>query len=344
MINNVKDNVKEEKIVQSKKTSVWIMAPCDAQIREKWCRRFETQCEIFFGEKPLKLEDTEVIIGEPSAEVLSGAKKLRWLQITWAGADKYVSVLKELARSESSKKDLLFTNASGAFGTIISEYVIGSIISLYRSFPKYWENQSRHIWQKTECPDTIFGKKVLILGCGDIGRNIAHRLKAFDAQTIGIKKHDPSGNALKAFEDFDALYREEQLDALLPEADIVIGCLPKTKETTGLLNRKRLQSMKKDAILVNVGRGNLIVTKDLCRVLQEGHLKGAVLDVLDEEPLEENSPLWDMRNVILTPHIAGPSIGNDYTERAIWELCMENLERYLKGRKLEHIVDLTEGY
>lgn len=328
----------------TKQVKVGILAPCDAQIREKWHSRFGTRCEIFFGDIPLELADIEVIIGEPSAEKLHRAKKLRWLQITWAGADKYVSVLRELAHSEIFKKDLLFTNASGAFGTIISEYVVGSILSLYRSFPQYWENQSRHIWQKIERADTIFGKKVLILGCGDIGRNLAHRLKAFDTQIIGIKKHEPSERSLQTLEDFDALYGGEQLDILLPEVDMVIGCLPKTKETTGLLNRKRLRSMKKDAILVNVGRGNLIVTKDLCEVLQEGHLKGAVLDVLDEEPLEENSPLWDMRNVILTPHIAGPSIGNAYTESAIWALCMDNLERYLNGQRLKHIVDLEEGY
>lgn len=344
MLYNMKDNTKEEKIVQSEKIKMWIMAPCDAKTREKCYSRFGTRCEIFFGEMPPELAQIEVIIGEPSAEVLLKAKNLRWLQTTWAGVDKYVPVLKELVHLESSKKDLFFTNASGAFGTIISEYVIGSIISLYRSFPKYWENQSRHIWQKIEHSDTIFGKKVLILGCGDIGRNIAHRLKAFDTQIIGIKKYISPDRTSQMPEDFDLVYGMEQLEQLLPEADIVIGCLPKTKETTGLLNRKRLRSMKKDAILINVGRGNLIVTKDLCRVLQEGHLKGAVLDVLDEEPLEENSPFWDMRNVILTPHIAGPSIGDVYTERAIWELCMDNLERYLNGQKLKHIVNLIEGY
>lgn len=321
------------------------MAPCDAKTREKWHSRFETRCEIFFGEMPSELAQIEVIIGEPSAEMLLKAKNLRWLQITWAGADKYVPVLKELAHVKSSKKDLLFTNASGAFGTIISEYVVGNIISLYRSFSKYWENQRGHIWQKADDPETIFGKRVLILGCGDIGQNIAHRLQAFGAQTIGIKKHiSPDGN-LQMPEDFDAVYEMEELDQWLPKADIVVGCLPKTKETTGILNLMRLRSMKKDAILVNVGRGNLIVTRDLCEVLQEGHLKGVALDVLETEPLEVDSSLWDMPNVILTPHVAGPSFGgNAHTEQVIWDLCMDNLERYLNGQELKHIVDLDAGY
>ena len=148
--------------------------------------------------------------------------------------------------------------------------------------------------------------------------------------------------------EFDEVYDLTALDQQLQKADIVIGCLPGTPETKGLLNYERLYSMKKDAILVNVGRGSLIPTEDLIRVLEEGNLKGAVLDVFETEPLPETSPLWNMENVLITPHIAGPSFGgnagNAEVQAMIWNICMENMERYLNGKKLKNIVRLKDGY
>ena len=127
--------------------------------------------------------------------------------------------------------------------------------------------------------------------------------------------------------------------------DIVIGCLPGTPETKGLLNYDRLHSMKKEAILVNVGRGSLIPTEDLIRVLEKGRLKGVVLDVFETEPLPETSPLWNKENILITPHIAGPSFGgNAEVQNMIWNICMDNLERYLDGKELKNIVRLKDGY
>ena len=160
----------------------------------------------------------------------------------------------------------------------------------------------------------------------------------------GIKRTKTFDYA-EPMQDFDQIYDLSELDQQLTEADIVIGCLPGTPETKGLLNYERLHSMKKKAVLVNVGRGSLIPMDDLARVLMEGHLQGAVLDVFEAEPLSEKSPLWNMENVLLTPHIAGPSFGgNTKVEKQIWDICMENLERYLNGQKLRNIVQLDIGY
>ena len=132
---------------------------------------------------------------------------------------------------------------------------------------------------------------------------------------------------------------------MLPKTDIVIGCLPNTQETRGILDYKRLSLMKKDAVLINVGRGSLIKTGDLIKVLKDGHLKGVALDVFEKEPLDDDSPLWDMANVIITPHIAGPSFGgNKDVERAIWDLCIDNLSLYLDGKMLKNVVNLRQGY
>ena len=134
-------------------------------------------------------------------------------------------------------------------------------------------------------------------------------------------------------------------DELLPQADIVIGCLPNTPGTAGLLTETRLRRMKQDALLVNVGRGTLLSTAELAAVLADGYLSGAVLDVCDTEPLPPSSPLWGMENVLLTPHVSGRGFGHDRgTERLIWEIVMDNLARYLEGKNLRHIVDINRGY
>ena len=179
------------------------------------------------------------------------------------------------------------------------------------------------------------------------------KFRAADVDLVFLQMltYATSYNMLPAIRDLDVpvvlvnVQKIKALDQQLQKADIVIGCLPGTPETKGLLNYERLYSMKKDAILVNVGRGSLIPTEDLIRVLEEGHLKGAVLDVFETEPLPETSPLWNMENVLITPHIAGPSFGgNAEVQDMIWNICMENMERYLNGKKLKNIVRLKNGY
>lgn len=322
-----------------KKIKVLIKPQCNTEIRSRFILKFGEKCEFIFEDNEAwdSVEAAEVIIGEPEESEIQKAGNLRWLQLTWAGADKYTKM-------KAFPSGVTLTNASGAFGKIIAEYAIGTVIALYRSFSVYWDNKQKHLWKKSDSSSTIYGKKVLILGTGDIGRNIAHRIKAFETEVVGIKRTLSSG-ASEQLRDFDQVYDLTALDQQLKKADIVIACIPGTSETTGLLDYNRLLSMKKEAVLVNVGRGSLIPTEDLTRVLKEGHLKGVALDVFETEPLPVDSPLWDMENVIITPHIAGPSFGGNAEIRdIIWNICMENLERYLDGQKLKNIVRMTDGY
>lgn len=319
------------------KKSVLVMVPCDSTIQTELTDRFGDCYEFTFAENPREeqLRKAQVMIGEPEKEQLLQAKQLKWLQLSWAGADKYTKM-------DAFPSRVTLTNASGAFGTIISEYVIGAILAQYRGFPGYVRQQQKHIWQERNQDETVLGKKVLILGTGDIGSNIAMRLKAFGADTIGVKRRVNQNENLP---NFDEVCSIDHLDALLPTADIVVCCLPGTAATMGLLNGTRFARMKKTALLVNVGRGSTVVREDLIQVLSAGKLKGAVLDVMDVEPLPETSPLWDMENVMLTPHIAGPSFGADaHTNRCIWKICMENLERYAKGEQLRNVIDRKAGY
>ena len=312
-----------------------VTVPCKATVLERFQREFENILDIrFANEDPQIIEDAikeaEVIIGEPKPALLRSAKHLKWMQITWAGADRYTGNFPE---------NVVLTNASGAFGRVISEYTVGTILAQYKQLPGYYVNQKKQLWEDLGKERSLLHNRVLILGTGNVGSSIAQKLHAFGTYNIGINRSGRNA------EHFDEVHTQEELDALLPQADIVIGALPKTVGTVGLLDYRRLHLMKEDALLVNVGRGTMIVTKDLEDTLAEGHFYGVVLDVMDPEPLPQDSPLWSCERVLLTPHISG--IGFDHepeTENHIWNICFENLHRYLKGEPLTHVVDIRAGY
>lgn len=315
------------------KTSVIVTAECSESVREMLQSCFAETCVLTFDRHPETLGDAEVCIGEPRMELVQQAEKLRWVQMTWAGTDIYT-------RREGFPAQVQLTNASGAFGRTISEYVLAGILAMYRNLPQYREQQKQAVWQSVGAERTLFGRTVLILGTGDLGSNVAKRLSGFDTVTVGVRR--TAGEALPYF---DEVRTFAELDALLPQADIVVGCLPNTPETAGLLSEKRLRSMKKDALLVNVGRGTLLSTDTLARVLADGQLSGAVLDVTDTEPLPATSPLWRMENVLLTPHVSGRGFGHDQgTEKLVWEIVTANLARYLEGKPLRNVVDMSRGY
>ena len=272
------------------------------------------------------IEQADIIIGDIPDEYFGKLDNLKWLQLASAGADRIIY------GNAISDKTVL-TNASGAFGEVISEYITGGILCLFRDFFSYRENQLEKHWQDTKNERMILGSTALILGCGNIGKCAAARLRAFGAKTVGVRQ-----SREKCCE-FNETYPVKKLDSLLPDADIIVCALPGTPETERLLNRERLALVKSGAVLVNVGRGNVIDTDALCEKLQKGELFGAVLDVFECEPLEQNSPLWYMKNVFITPHIAGKSFGHsERTENLIAKICEENLRRFVNGKPLVNVV------
>lgn len=312
-----------------------ITLPCKPDIMASLQEEFSDRYEMIFaqGDPEIitrELKEAEVVIGEPAPVLLETAKNLKWMQITWAGADRY---------TKNFPEGVTLTNASGAFGRIISEYTMGMILAQYKRLPEYYVNQKKKVWADLGAERSLLGKTVLILGTGNVGSSIAQKLHAFGTYNIGINR---SGSCP---EHFDECHPVEVLNDYLPKADIVIGALPRTPFTQGLFDYPRMQLIQKDALLVNVGRGTMIVTKDLEKLLAEGHFSGVVLDVMDPEPLPESSTLWSCERVLLTPHISG--IGFDHepaTERFIWDLCRENLRRYAAGDPLAHVVDVAAGY
>ncbi|MDD6571432.1 MAG: D-2-hydroxyacid dehydrogenase [Thermoflexaceae bacterium] len=305
-----------------------ILVPCDDNQKEKLYKECKDRYHVTFGtgaDKELVknyIRQADVIIGEPDMEWIQDAPNLKWIQMTWAGTDKYT-------RNPGFPEGVMLTSASGAFGVVISEYVIGAILNMYRRFPQYRKNQEMHLWMDMGSERCIYGKRVLILGAGNIGSETAKRLKTFGAYVSGVRR-----TSLKK-EFFDEMHTLKELDEELKKADIVIGCMPNNDDTVGLLDYHRLREMKADTLFVNVGRGHLLQDGSLEKVLLEGHLSGAVLDVESVEPLPQDSVLWDMENVMITPHISGPSFGHSKdTENRIWDICLDNLCRFQEGRKL----------
>lgn len=312
-------------------TEVLITAPCSDEIKLR-LEEFKNSCIFSFVDRKNDIGSAEVVIGEPRTERIREAKNLKFVQMTWAGADIYTC-------DGAFPQGIRLATASGAFGGVISEYVVGAILCIYRRFPEYVENQKVCIWRDAGAERTIEGKTALVLGTGDIGSNIAKRLSAFGTKNIGIRRTGAPAQY------FDEMHTLSNIDALLSRADLVIGCLPNTKETVHILNYDRFCLMKSDALFINVGRGSLIDTDALIRALEERRIAGAILDVLEKEPLAADSPLWKMPNVLITPHISGRGFGHDpETEKKVWDICLENLRRYLSGEDIINEIDFARGY
>lgn len=280
-----------------------------------------------------ELAAAEVIIGDVSLAQVAQAPNLKWLQITSAGTDAYT-------QNGRLPQGIVLTNVSGAFGRTISEYVLTLILTFEKKLHLYRDNQSKCQWLDHGQQDSPVGKRVLILGAGDIGCATARLLKLFQCHTVGIRRVP---RAIPP--EFDEMYTLDQLDEQLPLADIVVCALPNTPQTRGLFHRRRLALLNPDALLINVGRGNLIDCDALYDALERWELAGAALDVTDPEPLPPTHPLWSCTNVLITPHITGGSFGHlEATSDAICQILCENLRRYAQGAPLKNVVDLETGY
>lgn len=305
---------------------VWINAPFSAENGEL-IKQAAAGCKVFFGSEVIP--DAEIIVGQP--DEATDFTRLRLLQSTNAGVERLISA--------KIPENVAIANVTGAFGAAISEYIVSGTLALCQRLLRYRDNQRRHIWRDEKQETLLYGKNVLILGCGDIGSAAACRLRGFGVKITGIRR-EPVRT-----EYFDSVFGMEALDRLLPDADVIICCLPHTEQTCGIMSRDRFSLIKQGAILVNVGRGSLIDESALIESLKSGSLYGAVLDVFDKEPLSEGSPLWDMENVIITPHISGPSFGHyPEVERKIAEICAGNISRFLNGMPLLNRIDRIKGY
>ena len=280
-----------------------------------------------------ELEWADVLIGCVDTDKLANLPKMKFVQLDSAGSDGYA----KLAMFHEPQSCLL-SNSTGAYGGTIAEYMIGSIIMLIRHFQVYRDHMKEHKWQRVELPTCITEHHALVIGLGDIGVNFAQRMKALGCSVSAVRR--TKGDKPDCVDEVGTL---EDLPRLLPEADFVALCLPNTPETQKVINRETLAMMKPSAILVNVGRGSAVDSDALAEALNDGRLAGAALDVTDPAPLPADHPLWDCRNCLVTPHVAG-LFRQLYPFRRIVERSVTNLAHFVKDEPLESVVDLKTGY
>jgi phosphoglycerate dehydrogenase-like enzyme len=256
---------------------------------------------------------------------ISKAKNLKWIQSMSAGVENFI-------RSKVIPPQVVITKPKGIFGPSMAEYIIGYILAISQSMKRIFENQKRRYWQPFVV-ETIRDKTVGIMGLGSVGAYIAYKLHLLGVEVIGFEEQERSLPFIKRE------YTSKEIDEFLSISDFVILTLPLTDRTVGLLGKKQLACMKKSAYLINISRGPLVQEEALLNALRRGKIAGAILDVFDKEPLPEEHPLWNMENVIITPHISAPSLPEDLAN-----IFLENLKRFEEGKHLIGIVDRTLGY
>ena len=236
--------------------------------------------------------------------------RLRYLQLTSAGYDR---VDLDYVRAHG----IGIRNARGVYGIPMAEFAVAGVLQLYKQSRFFWMNQARHRWEKHRGLLELCGRRVLIVGCGDVGSLCAERFRAFGCRVEGVDAM-PREDAR-----FDAIRGTDALDGLLPEADVVVLTVPLTGETRGMFGRARLDRLRHGAVLVSLSRGGVLDEGALAERLDT--LGGAVLDVFGEEPLPAQSPLWDRENVLITPH--NSFVGDGNGER-LWNVIRDNLRGF----------------
>ena len=277
------------------------------------------------------LAEAEVLYDFPPGSVqdlLEVAPNLRWVQGSMAGAGE---VAKKAGLLET---DVVVTTASGVYSGPLAEFVLMALLQHAKNLDRLRHDKAEKAWRQTHT-DTLEGKVLCIVGMGNIGRAIAERARPFGTRVVGVKRTVSEDDP--AWRHADELYTTDQLQEALGGADYVAVTLPGTPETQHLVDAGTIGAMKPGAYFVNVGRGTVVDEGALVEALQRGHLSGAALDVFEVEPLPEESPLWGLPNVIVSPHATDmvPSIIN----KRQTDLFCKNLRRYLDGEPLINVLD-----
>ena len=272
----------------------------------------------------------EIMVGwNVPREAIQHAPRLRWVHSTGAGVDR-------LLFPEILERAVLLTTSSGIHHWLI-EHVLAVMLALSRRLNLAMRNQIQHRWERGPRleGDEIAGQTLGILGLGSIGTELAGKAHALGMRVIGTKRTPAPIPGV------ERVLPPDGLAEVLREADVVVVALPLTSATRGLIGEPELRTMKPTAVLINIGRGPIVQERVLIQALQERWIAGAALDVFEKEPLPAESPLYDLENVIITPHVSGAS--PHYMDRAVPFFC-ENLAAYLQGRPLRNMVDKGRGY
>jgi len=258
-------------------------------------------------------------------QLYAKAGRLKWLQVMGAGVD--WALVPELPAG------VQVTRAPGIFGPWMAEYVVAWCVWVTQRMRVYRDAQRQRRWLDHVLPDRLAGKTLTIVGLGDIGRDIARAARGLGMRVLGVTRRG------RPVREATRVYPVSAMPRALGEADFVVVLLPLTDATRGIIGAAALDAMKSTAWLINIARGAVVDESALLAALEQKRIAGAVLDVFDREPLPPSHPLWKLDNVVVTPHISGPS-----TPDEIAPIFNDNLARYLAGRPLRHVVDRVRGY
>ncbi len=277
------------------------------------------------------LAKTDVLFGFiPPQNIKTRAPNLKWFQATSAGVDRHRD-------TEVWKSDIIITGVSGIHATPIGEFVMGLMLMFAKNTALGFKMMQTHKWDRY-ASGTLRGKTVGIVGLGHIGGEVARLAKAFGMRVVGTRR---SAKATGKARNVDLVLPTARMKEMIAQSDFVTVCCPLTPETRHIIGEAELKAMKPTAHIINIGRGPLIDEKALIRALKAKQIAGAGLDVTEQEPLPSDSPLWNLDNVILSPHVSGGM--EDYMLRSA-QLFADNLQRYLAGKKLINLVNKKRGY
>jgi phosphoglycerate dehydrogenase-like enzyme len=270
------------------------------------------------------IEKADILLVIKISELIKKASKLQWIHALTTGVDYIVNL-------PSLKEDVIVTSTRGIHGPQVSEMAFLLMLALNRNFPEVVRNQDKAVWERWP-GKLLWKKKVGILGIGVIGEEIARKCKAFDMKVFGIDI------VKRKVESIDIFYGPEDIINVAKEVDYFIIVAPFTPQTEKMVDSKVLSAMKPTAFFLNLGRGEIVDEEALIQALNSGKIAGAALDTFWAEPLPKDHPFWGMKNVIVSPHVAGMS--DVYVEQAL-SIFEENLRRFLQGER-RSLINLVE--
>jgi phosphoglycerate dehydrogenase-like enzyme len=286
-------------------------------------------------EMAAKIVDVDAVVGiSPGpklAEILKAGRKLEWIQASSAGAEEFLAI------PDVVSSDIVLTNSKILLGPGVADHAMALLLNLTRDM-KWWNEQMKvGFVQKPRLPlIELQGKTALIVGFGGIGHQVAARAAGFGMRVLAIDVAD-----VPPTREVEYVGQPEDLDRLLPEADVLFMTVPYTAATRNMIGARQFELMKKGSYLINVARGGVVDTAALTAALQSGKLAAAGLDVVEPEPLPSDHPLWSMQNVTISPHAAGQMDG--LKARQV-ELYRDNIERYMTGKPMRNLVDKKAGF
>jgi phosphoglycerate dehydrogenase-like enzyme len=317
-----------------RKIIVWNVAPAAGPALQAAAPGVELLLAKDAAEAVALASDADAVLGFCSAEVLAAGPNIEWVQSFSAGVERCVAI------PAMRERGILLTNMQRVAGPVMAEHVMAMMLGFARGLHFFIPERMATRWTR-ELPApgrmmTLEGKTVLVVGLGGIGVEVAKRAHALGMRVIATRA---SGREGPPFVSYVGL--PDELSKLAAEADFVVNTTPLTPATTRMFDAKFFAAVKPGAFFVNVGRGQSVVQDELVAALRSGRLGGAGLDVTDPEPLPADSPLWQMQNVILTPHVSAQS---DVDDRVRMAVAVENLRRYVAGEKMLSVVDVAKGY